>query len=167
MVWLLSSGCRSSPVDFRLLSDRQAARLPHRRPPCRRPIDTERISKSNTYTPVTMSCRRHVQIKQDKHAYLGSVAHIAVSCSRHLFVRLSLSVSKMSKHHSINPLQLSEDLVSARNGDLARVALVLSVGDLAVVEDHSPATAIKKSVLSPQPDIMPTYFLSPIPAAQP
>lgn len=38
-------------------------------------------------------------------------------------------------------LQLGKDLISTRNGDLARVALVLGVGDLAVVEDHGPATA--------------------------
>ena len=39
-------------------------------------------------------------------------------------------------------LQLSDNLISARNSNLARVALVLRVGDFAVVEDHSPATAV-------------------------
>jgi hypothetical protein len=44
-------------------------------------------------------------------------------------------------------LQLSKDLLGTRDGDLARVALVLSIGDLAVVEDHSPAAAIQSQHL--------------------
>lgn len=39
-------------------------------------------------------------------------------------------------------LQLGENLLGTGDGDLAGVALVLGVGDLAVVEDHSPATAV-------------------------
>jgi hypothetical protein len=37
-------------------------------------------------------------------------------------------------------LQLSKDLLGTRDSDLTRVALILSIGNLAIIKDHSPAT---------------------------
>jgi len=67
----------------------------------------------------------------------------------------------------MNYLQLSENLLSTRNGDLAGVALVLGIGDLAVVKDHSPAAAANSQHFCLSALGTSTYFLSPIPAAQP
>lgn len=38
------------------------------------------------------------------------------------------------------PLQLSKNGLSTRDGDLAGALLILGIGDLAVVEDHGPAS---------------------------
>jgi hypothetical protein len=43
---------------------------------------------------------------------------------------------------TFDPLQLREDGLGTGDGDLAGVGLVLSIGDLAVVENHSPAAAV-------------------------
>ena len=46
-------------------------------------------------------------------------------------------------------LQLSKDFLSTRDSDLARVALILSVGNLTIIKDHSPATVPVAHTSSP------------------